>query len=370
MSSVLPPTPTSPGVGIRRKGPKTLPRLPLSAFSPPNSGTSDRFPLPPSPSTVHPERVVDANVALTDDDVSVARWKKNAGEVFAGRVGGLVVILPNAGPNVKEVVSRLAADKAQTSVLSAVVPFRLDAAPDESVSAVLAGSTIPISLATTFDANTTSQHASTLKWALQQGRPVDIDIQVDLSDEVFETLEDLLSKATTDLTKVPPIILCAPIGFIYTFLARILTVCVANLLPPPHQLELPIVKLMNHPVYRRFQAQVAALSLIPQLYIKYLPPYWEAPPAIPSDETPTLEGSDSRQQKEWKRRIKMYLGPVMEAFGFQRIIFGSSPSKSSKSTINAGDWYELARESLAELGVEQESVDAVFSATAFGVYKS
>ncbi len=54
--------PISPGVGARRRGPKSLPTLPLSAFSPPDTGISDSFPLPQSPTTVHPERVVDANV--------------------------------------------------------------------------------------------------------------------------------------------------------------------------------------------------------------------------------------------------------------------------------------------------------------------
>ncbi|KAK1225706.1 hypothetical protein PQX77_011326 [Marasmius sp. AFHP31] len=346
MSTVLPPTPTSPGVGLRRKGPKTLPRLPLSAFSPPNSGTSDRFPLAPSPSTVHPEKVVDANVALTEDGQAIARWQKDAGQALAGRVTELVAILPTTGADVADTVSRLAADK---PVLSAVIPFRLDADPSEIQSNIPTNLGISFSFATTFDGSTTAQHATTLKSVLQQGRPVEIDIQADLSNEVFELLEDLLTKAT-NFENVPPIIL-------------------SNLLPPPQHMDLPIVKLMHHDVYRTFQAQVAALSLYPTLHIKYLPPYFDAPPALPSDASPSLEGSDSRHQKEWKRRIKMYLGPVMEAFGFQRIIYGSSPSKSSKSTLNAGEWYELARESLAELGVEQEVVDAVFAGNALAVYK-
>jgi len=81
----------------------------------------------------------------------------------------------------------------------------------------------------------------------------------------------------------------------------------ANLLPPPHNLELPIVKLMNHPIYRTFQAQTAALSLIPQVYIKYLQPCWDAPtPPTPSVASPVLDNTDVKQRNEWKRRIKMY----------------------------------------------------------------
>jgi predicted TIM-barrel fold metal-dependent hydrolase len=60
----------------------------------------------------------------------------------------------------------------------------------------------------------------------------------------------------------------------------------------------------------------------------------------------------------------------MEAFGYQRIIFGSSPSPASHSVSTAGDWYEIARESLAELGVEQEFIEAVFCDNAKKVYGS
>jgi len=88
-----------------------------------------------------------------------------------------------------------------------VIPFRLDANTDEIQSTIPSNSKIPISFATTFEGKPSAQHAETLKWVLQQGRPVDIDIQVELSNEVFELLEDLLVKAT-DFENVPPIILC------------------------------------------------------------------------------------------------------------------------------------------------------------------
>ena len=59
---------------------------------------------------------------------------------------------------------------------------------------------------------------------------------------------------------------------------------------------------------------------------------------------------------------------MLEAFGYQRIIFGSSPSAASSAKSNAGDWYEIARESLAELVSYQEFVDAVFYGNANKVY--
>jgi predicted TIM-barrel fold metal-dependent hydrolase len=66
--------------------------------------------------------------------------------------------------------------------------------------------------------------------------------------------------------------------------------------------------------------------------------------------------------------IRYVVGPALEAFGFSRIMFGSSPSPSSNAQSNAGDWYEIARESLLELGVDQEAVDSVFGINARRVY--
>jgi predicted TIM-barrel fold metal-dependent hydrolase len=64
------------------------------------------------------------------------------------------------------------------------------------------------------------------------------------------------------------------------------------------------------------------------------------------------------------------VGPVLEAFGYERILFGSSSAGSnpSRPRSNAGDWYEIARQSLVELGVEQSAVEAVFFNNAKAVY--
>ncbi|KAI0276353.1 hypothetical protein BGY98DRAFT_985866, partial [Russula aff. rugulosa BPL654] len=49
------------------------------------------------------------------------------------------------------------------------------------------------------------------------------------------------------------------------------------------------------------------------------------------------------------------VGPIVEAFGFERIIFGSAPSP-------------ISRQAFAELSVNQESVDAVFGGNAQCIY--
>lgn len=63
------------------------------------------------------------------------------------------------------------------------------------------------------------------------------------------------------------------------------------------------------------------------------------------------------------------VGPAVEAFGESRIIFGTSPALSDgKVRIRSSDWYSLARESIVEVGVEQEGIDAIFSKNALTVY--
>ncbi|KAF5321209.1 hypothetical protein D9619_001887 [Psilocybe cf. subviscida] len=326
-----------------RKLPKDLPKLPLSAFSPPNTATAEAFPDAPDPTSLHPAKVIDANVV--SKDLNYTQWKKEAGSALGGKLEGIVLALP--GADLEKALTDLKSSE-DSKVLSVTVPFELEK-PSAAVENLLKGTSFSTTLSTVFNKNASPESVEGLRWALQTGHTVDIDIQATLSDSLLEGFEDLIAKAAIGLEVVPPIVL-------------------SNILPPPHDLDLPIVKLMNHPTYLAFQSQVAALSLIPQVCIKFLPPSWDAPtPQTPFPGSP-IEAVDTQQSKEWKRRIKMYLGPVMEAFGYQRIIFGSSPSSSSRGPSNVGDWYELARESLTELGVEQEFVDAVFYGNAAKTY--
>lgn len=340
----IPPKPPSPDAAARRRALRPKPRLPLSAFSPPNSGTGESFPLPPSPTTTHSKVIIDSNVIVANGDLNLSLWKAEAGQVLGSRVGGVVLSLP--GIDLEKVVEQLGSSEFTTPIISLSVPFKLE---DKTQSFPSYLSKLPTSLSTVFN-ESTPEGVDSLRWALERGRPVDVDIQAAISDAVLESFEDIISKATSGLAEVPPIVL-------------------SNILPPPHDLELPIVKLMNHPTYLAFQSQVAALSLFPEVYIKFLPPSWDAPtPPTPSVEI--AEVTDTQTKKEWKRRIKMYLGPVVEAFGYQRIIFGSSPCPTSSGSSIASDWYEIARESLAELGVEQDFIDAVFYGNAKKVYGS
>lgn len=78
----------SPSVGARRKGVKVLPKLPLSAFTTPNTSTSDSWPGPPSPSTLLPEEIVDVYSAG-----GLSKWKEEAARGIGEKGKGVVLTL-------------------------------------------------------------------------------------------------------------------------------------------------------------------------------------------------------------------------------------------------------------------------------------
>jgi len=141
------------------------------------------------------------------------------------------------------------------------------------------------------------------------------------------------------------------------------TIVLSNILPPSNGLELPTVTLLNHPSYSAFQGHAAVVSLNESVCIRFSPPEW-------GRAAPSAEGDDGVTAKEWIKRIKMYLGPIIEAFGFSRIIFASSSSSAAEHPSAPENWYELAREAVAELGIDQEGVDAIFGGNAQSVYST
>jgi len=334
-----------------RKGQR--PTLPLSAFSPPNTGTSDRFPLSVSPSSLHPVRVVDTHVLQ-----SIDQWKTEAGSDLVSRTDAVVLsandpfAIPEASP---------------VEILSVIVPLKLeDGIPDPEPAYLNSPpKNITISVSTVFT-TINSKQSSAIQWALSKGLIVHIDVQSDLinGEQGWEALEELITTCATPDTKG--------------------AIVIGNVMPPPHTLQIPLVKLLSHSTYLAYQSRIAAISLSPSTYIQFLPPDWSdptpstpAPPGAllsPAAQTPIAPSDgqslsvDSKEKREWKRRIKMYIGPVIEAFGFERILFGSSRAASATAPSKVADWYELARESFAELGIEQAGVDEIFGANAKRVY--
>jgi len=333
-----------------RKG--NRPTLPLSAFSPPNSGTSDRFPLSVSPSSLHPVRVVDTHVLSSPE-----QWRSEAGGDLFARTDSLVL-------SVKD--HQQIPQSSQVAILSAIVPLNLEnGIPDPIPAFIESSSNVPITISTVFTKSNPHQTAA-IQWALSKRLVVHIDVQCDLinGQQGWEALEELVTSCATSDGKGALVI--------------------ANIMPPPHTLQIPLVKLLGHPTYLTYQSRIAGISLSPSTYVQFLPPDWNDPtpstpapagavlsPAAPTPVTPSDSQTpviDSKEKREWKRRIKMYIGPVIEAFGFERILFGSSPVSSSSAPSKVADWYELARESFAELGIEQAGIDAIFGGNAKRVY--
>ena len=89
--------------------------------------------------------------------------------------------------------------------MSLIVPFDLEA-PDHAVEALFKSSTT-LSLSTVFT-KPSPESVKGLHWALNFGRPVDIDIQATLSDSLLEGFEDMLTSASVGIENLPPIILC------------------------------------------------------------------------------------------------------------------------------------------------------------------
>ncbi|KAG1737617.1 hypothetical protein EDB19DRAFT_1636796 [Suillus lakei] len=332
----------SPGLASGRRRPKNLPSLPPSAFSPPSTGTSDMFPLPPTPSALFPAEVIDAHLrseALRLD--------------LAGTEVADVVLLLN------DLERTVLPSTQNVRVLAVVAPFELGGPIPSGYSDHSESSGIPQSLYTSYAASheapeARSQAIETLKWAFSNSRLIDIDVQCDVMSNVakYEAFEDLPHESHNRPSWRQE-------GPHMSGTDQIL----ANILPPPHDLNLPIVKLLADPSYRNYQAHSAALSLFPNLYVKFTPPMWNQTVPGPGDPT-----SEMDQHREWKRKIKMFIGPVLEAFGYERIIFGTSPSFAVPSLPNHADWYALVRESFAELAVEQDAIDAIFSLNARRVY--
>jgi len=80
----------------RRKNPKSLPRLPLSAFTPPNATPGDSFPLVPGSNTAHPPKIIDANLIIANEDINLTRWFREAGPNLSERIAGVVLTLPGS----------------------------------------------------------------------------------------------------------------------------------------------------------------------------------------------------------------------------------------------------------------------------------
>jgi len=348
--------PISPGVGQRRKH---LPKLPLSAFN--TTSNSSQFPSLPSPSSLHPKSLIDAHVLAgisSNIKGELEAWTTNATARFDKAPQETVIAISSTAKPIPEILKQLEPELAFVNAIAVSVPFLgLTAGPPSIEPSYLSEFPRPVALSVPVSsAPILPSLVAGLRWALSSGFPVELVVQDPLQlstvvndgednpDGTWGHLEELIQKIQSDSDNKRAII-------------------INNILPPPAPIDLPIVKLLTDTGYIAYQSRVASLSLLSNTYLKFVPPTWtsEAPDGI----------IKKTELKDWKRRVKMYLGPAIEAFGDSRIVFGSSPLEvNPKSHISLGDWYAIARESIAELGVEQEGIDAIFAEnarTAYGI---
>lgn len=346
MSSPIP----SPGLASgRRKGPRNPPKLPLSAFSPPNTGTSDAFPLPPTWSTVVPVGIIDAHLRISATVDGVNHYKDNIGQLVLEKIKGVVLTIDNQlSDDIADLVQGLP-QRIDLQILSVSVPFPLNGTPPTEPPSCLLGTNPPITLSTTFT-SAAPEAITNLRWALEHSRVVDVDVQSDVMASVaiggsslYDTFEDLLTKATSPGPHTPE--------------KKRTPIVLSNIFPPPLTLVEPIVKTMKHPDYLQYQTRISSLSLFEDVHLKITPPVRDTSETGPADDL-----------RMWKGKLKLYIGPVLEAFGFERMIFGSSPSPAGEPFNLPVSWYDLVRESFAELGVEQDAIDNVFMNNAKRVY--
>ncbi|KIO22860.1 hypothetical protein M407DRAFT_114952 [Tulasnella calospora MUT 4182] len=355
MSTTANPPP-SPGVSSRRPGGKIPPKLPLSVFS-----AAATAPLTADPTKVFPNAIVDANVGL-----ELPEWSEQAGDLTRKPISGVVLALHTreGQPPLDEERFNELTQSSSVPITAIIAPTHLADRGISKLPSYITSSPSPIAFGVSFAPGGTNP--DDIRLILSAGHVVDLDVpwnsQQSESDSEWNALEDFIGKAVNGGAEGSP--------------KPTKAIVISNLLPPPHSLHVPIVKLMKSPVYEKYQEHISSLSFVTNVYLKFLPPHWEDPtPPSPAPFATTSEttgsgvtSQDAQAKDEWKRRVRIYLGPALDAFGYSRIIFGTSPSPSSTSASNAHDWYTLAREVVAEIVAEQDGVDAIFGKNAQTVY--
>ncbi|ORY21479.1 hypothetical protein BCR39DRAFT_553579 [Naematelia encephala] len=277
-------------------------------------------PLPPSPSTIHPAYIIDAHTFPSES------LSTDAAPLFSSLPEGY------SRPTVKsavEVKLDVGADPAQ-SVLG-VKPFSIHP------------TVLNLSLAASPSITNIARGA--------------VDIIVPCTSHLSAQDWDLLDEAVNDIDR--------------SWGNGTGKIVISGLLPPP--LTSSSSKLMNDEMYSLYIERLSQLSLLPNVFLKALPPVVDQ----------NSQTSDWwKERKEVERVLRMYLSPTIEAIGTHRVIFGSDPALTiedlKNNTLNivdlaqpipSGEWYALLRKSVAELGEGEEAMSDIMGGNAAGVYQ-
>ena len=211
----VPPTPLTPST---RKH-KVPPALPLSVFTPPSTGTADRFPFPPSPTSVTAQSVVDASVVVSSADLG--QWNSEATAELRGKVSGVVLVVK--GGDAQQLVEKCVSDQtplttlrtdlnsrlepkiSDVPILSVSVPFSVE---NGSPVGIPSSSKVPISLSVVYSRQT-PEAVEALTWALSNGHVIDVDVQFTTDDKSYDSLEESLSTASKDAGPGSAVVICS-----------------------------------------------------------------------------------------------------------------------------------------------------------------
>ena len=211
----VPPTPLSSSPRKHR----VPPALPLSVFTPPATGTADRFPFPPSPTSVSAQTIVDANVVVTSTDLT--QWTSEATAELKDKISGVVLLVK--ADYVQQLVEKCVSDQfistlSETDlglrlepkifdipILSVSVPFSIE---NGSPVGIPSPFKVPISLSVVYSKQT-PEVVEALTWALGNGHIVDVDVQFTTDDKSYDSLEESLSTASKDANPESAIVMCS-----------------------------------------------------------------------------------------------------------------------------------------------------------------
>ncbi|EIW68676.1 hypothetical protein TREMEDRAFT_69133 [Tremella mesenterica DSM 1558] len=286
-------------------------------------------PLPPSPSSVHPEYVLDGHwipACKTDGTDPLFEYLENT--------------LPK--PPLESIV-QVQLDPSETPITSIprVQPIMIQPTVLDFAS------------------------ASTPSIDTSKDAPVDIIVPLcrPMSERKWDVLDDVVSRLNGRSEE-------APAGEIQDGLSPPKTVKVAlsGLMPPP--LTLPSAQLVNSPEFQLHASRLANLSLHANVYLKLLPPVVEVGNSLIED------------RKEVADVVTLYLSHAIETFGTHRLLFGSDHclpldvlraraqySNEITSPVKQGEWYAILRKCIAELGEDKFAMSAIMGSTASGLYE-
>ncbi|WWC67578.1 uncharacterized protein I206_101488 [Kwoniella pini CBS 10737] len=313
------------------------PPLPKSLFAPQGQLSPNSAPLPPSPSTIHPDYIIDSHSFIK-------KIEPTPDPIY----DGLDPSFPR--PPVKSAVQvkmDVSAEPAQ-AVLG-VKPFsihptvlNLTLVTPPSITNIAKGA-VDIIVPSTFP-------LSEKEWDL-------LDEAVDALDGCWGNHEVAGNKPVTGENGKEP-------G----------KVVISGILPPP--LTQTSTPLFRSDSYNLHLARLANLSLHANVYLKALPP------VVDTIQGKEVDGKWWEDRQELERVLRMYISPAIEAFGTHRIIFGSTPAlpipELSRVTpipgeleqpISNGEWYSVLRRIVTQLGEGKEEVTGVMGGNAAKVYR-